>query len=290
MPDYVLMTDSSCDLSAEMIEEMGLIVLPLTFHIGEESYYNYPDWRELSPEHFYEKIRAGALVSTSAVNMEAFRSAMQRELDSGKDIFYLGFSSALSGTYQSACMAAEELRPLYPQQNIVTIDSRSASLGQGLLLYLLWQQKKKGLSLQELAEYAEAEKPHICHWFTVDDLHHLARGGRLSATGATIGSILSIKPVLHTDDAGCLIPMSKARHRRNALQALLDRMKNAIIEPETQTCFICHSNCLEDAELMARRMKDEIGVKEVIINWIGPVIGAHTGERTLGIFYRGTSR
>ena len=208
----------------------------------------------------------------------------------GKDIVCVCFSSALSTTYQSAVIAADDLRSEFPEAEIHVVDSLSASLGQGLLLYLAAQQKKAGLTAAELAKWVEENRLSICHWFTVDDLNYLKMGGRVSATTALVGTMLSIKPIMHTSDEGKLVPVSKARGRKAAINALLDKIEALAIRPEEQTMFICHADCELDARAVAQRIKDRFGTKTVYINYIGPVIGSHTGPNTMGIFFVGTQR
>ena len=211
-------------------------------------------------------------------------------LAAGKDIVSINFSSALSTTYQSACIAAQDMKEEFPDANIYVVDSLSASLGQGLLLYLTVQKKREGLSAQELVQWVEDNKLHIDHWFTVDDLNYLKMGGRLSAGAAFFGSMLSIKPVMHTSDEGKLVPVSKVRGRKASLKALIDKIAELGIEPSEQVMFICHADCEVEARAVAEELKARYGVKEVYINYIGPVIGSHTGPNTMGLFFVGTKR
>lgn len=290
MNDYVIVTDSSCDLSAEMADELGLIVLPLSFNLKGKEYRNYLDGRELPFTEFYSHIRAGEDCTTSAVNVDAFASAMETILQSGKDVLCLAFSSGLSNTYNAAQMACSELAEKHPERKICAVDTLCASLGEGLILYLAVQEKRKGKTLEEVRDWAEEIKLHVCHWFTVDDLHHLKRGGRISGATALIGSMLNIKPVLHVDDAGHLINMGKARGRRASLTALVDHLEETAIDPASQTIFISHGDSLEDAEFVAEEAKRRLGVKAAVINYIGPVVGTHSGPGTIALFFLGTHR
>ena len=290
MREYVIMTDSCCDLTDHMAKELELTVVPLTVHIDGKDYPNLLDGSAISFEDFYSKIRNGVLATTSASNVGQFQEAMRPILAAGKDIVSINFSSALSTTYQSASIAAQDMKEEFPDANVYVVDSLSASLGQGLLLYLAVQKKREGLSAQELVQWVEDNKLHIDHWFTVDDLNYLKMGGRVSATTAFLGTMLSIKPVMHTSDEGKLIPMSKARGRKASLQALIDKVAELGIEPSEQTMFICHADCEVEARAVAEEMKARYGVKEVYINYIGPVIGSHTGPNTMGIFFYGTKR
>ncbi len=290
MRDYIIMTDSCCDLTDAMAKELELTVIPLTVHIDGEDYPNLLDGSAISFEDFYGRIRAGKMATTSAANVGQFQEAMRPILAEGKDIVCINFSSALSTTYQSASIAAEDMRQEFPDAKIYVVDSLSASLGQGLLLYLTVQKKREGLSAEDLVQWVEDNKLHIDHWFTVDDLNYLKMGGRVSATTALLGTMLSIKPVMHTSDEGKLIPMGKARGRKASLQALIDKVAELGIEPSKQVMFICQADCEAEARAVAAELKSRYGVKEVYINYIGPVIGSHTGPNTMGLFFYGTKR
>lgn len=288
--NYVIITDSSADLPAALVKQLDIEVLPLTFTIGAENYLNYPDEREMRAADFYATMRDGAVVKTAAVNVDNFLEIMRPHLEAGRDVLYLGFSSGLSATYNSGRLAADELQSEFPERKILTVDTLCASLGQGLLVYLTAQKRNDGASIEEAAAFAEESKLHICHWFTVDDLFFLKRGGRVSATTAIIGSALGIKPVLHVDNEGHLINVAKARGRKNAIAAIAEHMRKEAIDPANQTIFISHGDCLDDAELLAKMLRDTCGFRDVIINYVGPVIGAHSGPGTLALFYYGTVR
>ena len=208
MRDYVIMTDSCCDFSAEMVDELKLHVLPLSFVMEEKEYFNYPDNRDIDPQVFYNKLRSGVQGTTSAINVAVFTETMTSIIRSGKDILCISFSSGLSTTYQSACIAAQDVMAANPDSKVLVVDSRAASLGQGMLVYLAVQEKNKGRSIEEVRDFTEERKNHIDHWFTVDDLNHLKRGGRVSAAAALVGTMLQMKPVLNVDDEGHLIPVS----------------------------------------------------------------------------------
>ncbi|MGM9554497.1 MAG: DegV family protein [Faecousia sp.] len=287
---YVVMTDSSADLTAELVEELGLDVIPLSVNVGEKSFMNYPDEREIGSHDFYEMLRGGANAKTSAVNVDTFLNAMSVHLKAGKDILYLGFSSGLSSTYSASEIAAQELRETYPDRKILTVDTLCASLGQGLLIYLTMQKVLSGATIEEAAAFAEENRLHLCHWFTVDDLFFLKRGGRVSAATALVGSALGIKPVMHVDNEGHLINVSKARGRKNSILALVDRMEQSAIDPAKQTIFISHGDCRDDAEFLAEEVRKRFGITDITINFVGPVIGAHSGPGTLALFFLGTER
>lgn len=290
MRDYVIMTDSCCDMTSQMADELGLYVLPLSFHMPQQDYRNYLDGRELPFHEFYQQVRTGAMVTTSAVNVGDFENAMRSILECGKDILCISFSSALSTTYQSAVIAAEDLKSEYPASEIRTVDSLSASLGQGLLLWLCAGQKKQGRSLDEVYQYAMETRGRVCHWFTVDDLNHLKRGGRVSAAAALFGTMLSVKPILHVDDEGRLIPVSKVRGRKASLLAVVEQMEKSAVEPKSQTVFISHGDCAEDAQFVADEVRRRFGVEDIHINYVGPVIGSHSGPGTIALFFLGNPR
>lgn len=290
MREYVLITDSCCDMTQQMAEELGVTVLPLSLQMEGEVYHNYLDGREIGFSDFYTRLRDGALATTSAINMSEFEAVMRPLLESGKDLLCLSFSSALSTTYQSAVIAAKELMEEFPERKALVVDSLCASLGQGLLVYLCASKKAAGASLEELRDYAEEMKGKICHWFTVDDLHHLKRGGRVSAAAALFGTMLSVKPILHVDEQGRLIPMEKCRGRKASLMALVDHMEKTAADPKAQTVFISHGDCLEDARLVAEEITRRFGTTDIHINYVGPVIGNHSGPGTLALFFIGGPR
>lgn len=290
MSEYVIMTDSCCDLPAELAAELELEVLPLRLELNGREYRNYLDGREVGFPAFYDQVRSGELPVTSAVNLGEFEAAMRADLKEGRDILCLCFSSALSTTYQSAAIAARELAEEFPERKIFVVDSFCASMGQGLLIWLCAREKKRGKTVEELRDYAEGIKGCICHWFTVDDLNHLKRGGRVSAAAALFGTMLSVKPVLHVDDVGRLIPMEKCRGRRASLLALVDHMEKTAASPADQTVFISHGDCLEDAEFVAEEIRRRFGTKDIRISYVGPVIGSHTGAGVVALFFLGAPR
>ena len=288
--EYVIMTDSSCDLPQELADQLGLEVLPLEVMADGKNYRNWLDGREIGFKEFYKLAREGKELKTSAVNTAAFEEKMEELLKEDRDILYIGFSTGLSTTYNSGEAAARELREKYPDRKIYTVDTLAASLGQGMITYYAAKKKEAGATIEEVRDFVENEKLHMCHWFTVDDLNYLKRGGRISAATAAIGTMLSIKPVMHMDNEGHLVAVGKARGRKAALCQLLDTMSELGEGLEGQTTFICHSDCMDDAQYVASQMKERFGVAQVNINWIGPVIGAHTGPGTIGIFFWGRER
>lgn len=289
MNKYTIITDSSCDLSAELAAELGVKAVPLSVFVDGKQYYNYLDGSDIEPEVFYNQISDGALVTTSAINMEQVKAVMEGELFMGNDVLFLAFSSSLSGTYNCIAQAAKQLLPRYPKRKIYVVDTLCASLGEGMLVYLAAKEKEKGKSIEEVRDFAEEYKHKICHWFTVNDLGQLKRGGRISGMTALVGSMLQIKPVLHMSKEGKLESMEKAKGRNASIKAIFNKMEETAIDPKSQTIFISHGDCIEDAEKLSKMVKDKYGC-EVIINYIGPVIGAHAGKGTLAIFFIGTQR
>lgn len=290
MNDYVLLTDSTTDITPEMIENLGITVLPLSFTIQNKEYQNYPDGRDMSITEFYRLVRAGNPASTAQINTGTFLDTFESYLKDGKDVLYIAFSSALSGTYNSSALAAEELAQKYPERKIYAIDSLCASMGEGLLLYYAAKEKEMGRSIEEVRDWLLENRLHLCHWFTVDDLNHLKRGGRVSATAALVGTMLGIKPILHVDDQGRLIPVTKVRGRNQSLEALVDNMARTCLDTKEQTIFISHGDCLEDAKKVEKLVRDRFKVKDVAINFVGPVIGAHSGPGTVALFFLGKQR
>ena len=288
MSDYVIVTDSSADLPASLVQELGVEVLPLSFTVQGKTYHNYPDDREMDPKVFYKMLRDGEMATTSAVNVAEYTAMLEPLLQAEKDVLVLAFSSGLSTTYQSSVIAVNELAEQYPDRKICTVDTLCASMGQGLMVWLAAQEQKKGKSLEEVRDWVEENKLRLCHWFTVDDLHFLKRGGRISAATAVVGTMLSIKPVLHVDDEGHLISMGKARGRGASLTALVDHMEQTATDVDT--VFISHGDCLADAEKVAADVRKRFGTRDVVINTIGPVIGAHAGPGTVALFFLGTKR
>lgn len=289
MRDYVIVTDSSCDLPEGLVASMELTVIPLSVTIGEQSFLNAPGVG-LSNSEFYGRLRKGETAYTSSANVEEFKMRLRPLLAAGKDILYLGLSSALSGTYQNGCVAVKELQSEFPEAKLLAVDTLCASLGQGLMLDLAVQKKRSGQTIEEVRDYVEAEKRSICHWFTVADLDFLRRGGRLSAGKAIFGSLLHMKPVMHTDDSGGLTPVETVKGRRKSMEAMVAHMGQTAIAPETQRIYISHGDCLEEARELAKLVRLKMAVQEVVIGMVGPVIGAHSGPGTLALFFVGSQR
>lgn len=290
MRNYVIVTDSTSDLPEEIISNLGIKVIPLSFEIEGKSYLDHPKDSELNLQDFYERLRNGERSVTSLINTGTFIEEFTPILKDGFDILYIAFSSALSGTYNSCMIAIEELKGTYPDAKMIAIDSKCASVGEGLLVYSAAKKKEAGMSIEELQDWIQQNILNICHWFTVDDLNHLKRGGRVSAFSATVGTALNIKPVLHVDNEGRLIPMEKVRGRKKSIIELFHHMEQTCINAEEQTVFIGHGDAKEDAEYLAELIKEKLPVKEIIITYIGPVVGTHSGPGTIALFFFGTER
>ena len=290
MHNFVIVTDSCCDLTQQLVEEMGLAVIHLKVLVEDKTYTNYPDWREIPAKDFYDLMRAEKTASTSAPSIGDFVQVFEPILQEGRDILYLGFSSALSSTVSTGMLAAQELMEQYPERRVLCVDTLCASLGQGLFVRLVWEKQQAGASLEEAFAFAKELMPNLCHWFTVNDLHALQRGGRVSKTIAVVGSMLQIKPLLHVDDEGRLIKIGTVRGRKASIAALKDKLKETITNPEEQTIYISHGDCEEEARLLADMIAAEVPVKGFVFNHVGPVIGAHTGAGVIALFCVGAHR
>lgn len=288
MANYKIITDSACDLSEEMCKQLDVVTTPLHVLFRGENLCDSVEDAQIKT--LYQGLRAGEEATTSAVNPDGWASIMEPILAEGKDILALGFSSGLSTTYQSAVIAAQELQEKYPQRKICVVDTLSAAFGQGLLVWYACKKRDEGLSLEELAAWVEENKLHLAHWFTVDDLIYLKRGGRVSAATAVVGTMLKIKPVLHVDDAGHLINMIKVRGRKASIEALVQQFVTLGEGCDNSTVFICHADCKEDAEQLKKLVMEKSGVKEVVIGNLGAVIGSHAGPGTLALFFMGSKR
>lgn len=284
MSEYVILTESSCDLTPELVAQAGVEVLPLSFTIDGKNYPHYPDARAYPIADFYQRMREGAVAVTAAANVVELTEGMEKHLRQGRDVLFLCFSSGLSSTRDACAIAAEDLRERYPERKIYTVDTLAASGGQGLLVLLAGRKQKAGASIEEVRDFAEETKFHVGHWFTVDDLVYLKRGGRVSSAAAVVGTMLNIKPVLHVDNEGHLIPMEKVRGRKAAIQALFRHMQETAL-PDQETVMINHADCLAEAENLAERIRAEFHPKEVLIADLGPIIGAHTGPGLVTLFF-----
>lgn len=291
--DFEIVTDSCCNLLEDMIDDFGIHVLPLTFMVDgeDEVYQSYLKGERTDLKQFYTMMREGKVFKTSLPNLAESEALFRELLGSGRDVLYIAFSSGLSGTYQALSLMAAQLQEEFPERKIHVVDSLAASGGQGLLVWYAVQHARAGESIDQVRDWLEENKLHLAHWFTVDDLMFLFRGGRVSKTAAWAGALLNIKPVLHVDDEGHLIPMEKVRGRKKSLNALIDHMEKSANKPISgQMVFITHGDCIEDAEYVAAKIKERFGVKEVVINYVDPVIGAHSGPGTMALFFLADKR
>ena len=288
MRDYVIYTDSGCDISPALLAEWGVPYKSLTFRFnGEEKEYENG---EMDVKEFYDRMRAGGVAKTAAINKESFAIAFREIVKEGKDILYIGFSSGLSTTCNSARLAAEEVSAEYPDAKILAVDTLAASAGQGLLVYLAMEKKAEGATLEQCAAYIEEIKLNMCHWFTVDDLVYLKRGGRVSATAAFFGNALGIKPVMHVDDEGHLVPVAKVRGRRTSLASLAQKYAELAEDPQGGLIYISHGDCINDVNELAGMLKANHNADVDLITDVGTVIGAHAGPGVVALFFIGKAR
>ena len=284
---YRIITDNCCDFPAEMYEELGLSVVPLVVRFQDkEVSQNSEKWLK----KMYAGLREGEVATTSAVNPQGWEAVMEPVLAAGEDVLVMAFSSGLSTTYQSAVIAATELSDKYPDRKIRVIDTLCATLGQGLLVWYACQKRDAGMSFDDLADWLEDHKLNLCHWFTVDDLMFLKRGGRVSAATALVGTMLQIKPVLHVDDEGHLINVAKARGRKASIDALAKKLGETGLPGENDTVFISHGDCIEDVKILEDILKNKYGVKNIFTYYVGAVIGSHSGPGTIALFFLGEKR
>lgn len=293
MTKFVIVTDSTTDLPQELVEQHGLLVLPLKYHLevgGKvNNYTNFVDYREQDIKEFYSLVKSGAKASTSQLNSEDYIGELTPYLKKGIDVLILSFSSKLSGTYNSARLAKIELEEQFPERKIVLVDTKAASLGEGMLVTLAAKEQAKGKSIEEVEKFVVETSPQVAHWFTVDDINHLRRGGRISAAASVVAKALSIKPILHCDDEGSLVSRNKAISRKKAIRSLFSKMLETAL-PNQEEVYIGHGDDLEAAEFLKSLILEQYPNVNVLIHTIGPVIGAHTGQGVLALFFLATNR
>lgn len=288
MRDYVIITDSSCDLPKETVAGWGIECIEMKYRFDSEDRDrgNY----ELTAKEFYDMIRSGKSSKTFAINSEEFKDAFIPFLEEGKDVIYLSFSSGLSATYNLSVAACEELKEQFPQRKIMAVDTLCESAGLGLLAYLVKEKANEGATIEEIAEYVKETGPKVSHWFTVDDLMHLKRGGRISPTVAIAGTVLGIKPILHVDDEGKLVNVDKVRGRKASFEKLAQKVAETGIDPKSNPVFLSHGDCYDDAMHVVKILEEKYGIKTDSVSEIGPVIGSHSGPGTIAIFFLGKER
>lgn len=288
MNDYIISSETSCDLPESYYESGRILSIPLYYTFDEATVYG--DEKKLSEAEFYGKLRDGKMPKTMASNLETVLNLFRSVLNSGKDLIHVSFSSALSSSYNNAMLAAELLRTDYPERKIEIVDSLSASLGQGLLIDAALRKMDEGYSFEELFTWLEENKLRLCHVFTVDDLHFLQHGGRISKATAVLGSLINVKPVLRINDEGQLVSLANVRGRKKALLALVDRMAETVGDSENTTVFISHGDCLEDAKTVGRMVTERFGITDIRYGYVGTAIGSHSGPGTVSLFFFGEHR
>ena len=282
---YVFMTDASCDLTQKQVEEAGVKVLPMEFQIEDKYYQHYPDCRMMALDEFYDQLKKGVLPKTTQINYMSFKQYFEPYLKAGKDVLYTGIPTGLSGTYDTCMIAVKELEEAYPQRKIVVVDSRCDSAGLGLLVYLAGKEYQKGATIEELEQFILDTRDSIAHWFVVDDLDQLKRGGRISAVTATFGKALQIKPLISCDETGKLVNVGKIRGKSNVIPTLEKYVKRDAVNPKKSIAFVAHADNREGAKELRKAIKGMF--KEVQICDIGPVIGAHVGSGMLAVVFTG---
>lgn len=290
MNDYLLFADATADLPADLVERYQVRYVPMEVEISGETISFCADWTAEQSHAFYERLRSGENATTTQITPFVYESIFAPVLEAGQDILYICFSSGLSNTISSAQLAAETLRERYPQRSIQIVDSLAATYGEGLVVVYAGRNREAGMDLEQNAAWLREHIGCFAHWFTVDDLMFLKRGGRISAATAAIGTMLSIKPVMHMDNEGHLVAVGKARGRKAALKALADSMESTMLPGRNETIFISHGDSLEDAEYLANLVRERTGVQDIVINYVGPVIGAHSGPGTIALFFWGSER
>ena len=286
---FDIITDTSCDMPVEYLQEHDIAVVKLGFNMDNVNYEG-ESGESIDAKTFYDKLRAGSMPTTYQVTAEQAQPYFEKSLEKGRDVLVVAFSSGLSGTAGSFVVAARELSEKYPKRKIRVVDSLCASMGQGLFLDYVLKKADEGASIEEVSEYAEDLKLHICHHFTVDDLFHLKRGGRVSTATAVVGSMLKIKPVMHVDNAGKLVAIGKAMGRKKSLHTLVENLLSTMDMDENDPIFISHGDCMDDVEYVTRLLLEKLPNVKIYVNYVGPVIGAHSGVGTLAIFNKGINR
>lgn len=290
MQDYIIVTDATCDLSVEILKDLDIVVIPMEFIIEDKIYSHYPDERQMALDDFYGHLRTGMMSSTTQINYNSYKTIFTDILKQGKEVLYISFSSGMSGTYNASRLVISDLKEEFPDREIISVDSLCASIGEGLLVYLAALKKQEGFSIDKLKHWIEEKRFEICHWFAVDDLEHLKRGGRINAVQASVGSILDIKPILSVDREGKLVTAAKMRGRKKSYHYLIQKLKEDCEKTECETIFLGHANCLEEAKYLQQLILEEKLAEKVIICNIGPIIGSHTGAGMIAVTFVGRSR
>ena len=289
MSKYRIMTEATVDLPQSIVEEYGIVVIAMDCRMDDKIYMVDPTGKELDPVYFYERMRQGSVATTSLINAFTFMEYFEEQFKAGYDVIYFAVTSALTSRV-AANHAMEDLQEKYPDRRLIVVDTLCASLGMGLLVYHAAKKQREGMGMDALAKWAEENKLKVCHWFTVEDLKYLLRSGRVSAASAFVGTALNIKPVLQVDNAGALVPLVKVQGRRRSLKTLVENMEKTFVPEGNECVFIGHADCPEDAEYVKNLVEERLGVKNFVISYIGPIIGAHSGPGTVALFHFGTHR
>lgn len=288
---FEIVTDSSSNLTDAMIEEFGIHILPLRFMSDGEEFQSYTEGEKSDLQKFYNMMRDGKVFTTSLPYPDKSEAKFRNLLNQGRDVLYIGFSSGLSGTYEAMVGILESLKADYPDRKIMYVDTLAAAMGQGLLVYKAAQVAAKGATIEETCQWVVDNRLNLGHWFTVEDLMYLFRGGRVSRTSAWAGSLLNIKPVLHVDNEGHLIPMDKVRGRKKSIMTMVDHMEKTGLAPmKDQTVFISHADCEDDLMILVEEIRKRFGCEDIRWNYLDPVIGAHTGPGCLALFFMASER
>lgn len=287
MQKYIITSDTTCDLPESYTTEHEIEIIPLYYNLDDVI---YGDEQNLAPSEFYNQMRAGKMPTTMACNPDRIEKCFRKYLEQGYDILHIAFSSGLSSSYSTAAFIGRDLSEEYPNNQVIVIDSKCASMGEGLLVHKAVCNCENGMNINENAKWLEENKLHLCHQFTVDDLHHLHRGGRVSKATAIIGTMINVKPVLYVDEEGKLVSLSNVRGRKKALNTLVDNMVTQCKNYENDIVFISHGDCLSDANYVANRIKELLGINNFMINYVCPTVGAHSGPGTIALFFMGESR
>lgn len=285
----IIITDSNCDLPEEFLKKNNIPVIPFHFNLNGKDYEDNFG-KSIGYKEFYDELRRGGMSTTSQISPYTYEEYFRKYVNEGFSVIYIGFSSALSESYNHSVLARENVLQDIPDADITVIDSKAASVGQGLLIQKAIDMQKAGKTNEEIITWIESNKMRVNHWFTVDSLDYLKRGGRLSATSAALGTMLNVKPLLIVDKDGKLTPVKKIRGRKKAISELFDEFKNAGTNINDETVYISHADCVEDAQYLKAMINKELKVKEVAINYLGPIIGTHTGPGLLCIVFMGRER
>lgn len=290
MQDYIIVTDATCDLPVEIIKDLDIVVIPMEFIMEDKVYNHYPDERQMSVREFYSNLKTGKMSTTTQINYNTYKSIFTEILSQGKDVLYICFSSGLSGTYNVSCLVIDDLKEEFPHRKIINVDSLCASIGEGLLVYLAAMKKAEGFSIDRLKQWIEDKRLDICHWFAVDDLEHLKRGGRINSVQASLGGILDLKPILSVNSEGKLVNVAKMRGKKKSHSYLIQKLREYGERTENDTILLGHANCIEDVEYLQKLILEENLAKKTVICNIGPIIGTHTGAGMIAVVFVGKNR